>query len=109
MPATKPIPEKIKAVLRADPFMVHCCLCDSPEKPEWHHAFKYAGQRVNEIWCILPLCRECHKKADYTEIKEKTDWIMINRAGFQLEKYHRFDWENRIRYLKTKHFTLSFL
>jgi hypothetical protein len=28
---------------------------------QWHHAFTYAGKRVNELWAIIPLCEEHHK------------------------------------------------
>lgn len=51
----------MRAVLKADPFMRMCIVAHECEgKVEWHHAFMYAGKRVNEVWAILPLCKKHH-------------------------------------------------
>ena len=59
-----PIPKAIREELSNDPWMAKCCLNDGWEcdlKIEWHHAFTYAGKRVNELWSILPLCTMHHR------------------------------------------------
>jgi len=63
MSLTSPIPKAIRERLNEDPFMKDCCIADSwcEGKIEWHHALQYAGKRVNEWWCILPLCQKHHR------------------------------------------------
>ena len=57
-----PIPKAIREELAEDPYMKKCALQDSycSGRVEWHHAFTYAGKRVNELWSIIPLCHEHH-------------------------------------------------
>jgi len=84
MSLIKPIPPKMRAELADDPFMKQCCLhlvfpdhvCEG--RVQWHHHLKFAGQRVNEKWCILPLCEEAHKKEAL--YKHGLDNIMVSRA-----------------------------
>ena len=59
------IPDDMRAQLADDPFMERCAHEDieCEGRIEWHHAFTYAGKRVNELWSILPLCRYHHDKA----------------------------------------------
>ena len=50
--------------LAQDPYMRDCVIlggiCEG--RIQWHHAFKYAGKRVNEIWALLPVCENHHKE-----------------------------------------------
>ena len=87
MALTKPIPEKLKQRMDADPYYHRCCVTDTPdfrEKVDWHHNFEtylHGNKgRLNEAWCILPLVHWVHKMADRAEVKELLDWIMLNRA-----------------------------
>ena len=92
---TKPIPPKLREELDAEKYYHRCCVTGTQSGPyakiDWHHNFTYGGKgRVNERWCILPLLKEIHDKADTTRIKEILDWIMLNRAPEEVfEKYNR--------------------
>lgn len=58
------IPTAIRATLGDDPWM-HFCTLDGPVcggRTEWHHAFTYAGKRVNDLWSLIPLCTKHHKE-----------------------------------------------
>lgn len=83
MSLTKPIPKKIREELEEDPFMQKCCLSDyhiCEGRIQWHHHLKFAGKRVNEKWCILPVCELAHKQeAGY---KEELNNIMCSRATY---------------------------
>ena len=63
-----------------DPFYEQCCITGETDV-EWHHALIFAGQRVNRKFCILPVSKEIHRIADRKDIKEKLNWIMLNRAS----------------------------
>ena len=82
MSIIKPIPPKIRAKLSEDHFMKECCL-QSEECSgviQWHHHLKFAGKRVNEPWCILPVCKYHHdKEAMY---KSLLDAVMCQRATY---------------------------
>lgn len=77
----RPIPPKLRLKMSEDLFYKSCCL-DTPScggKIDWHHNLIFAGRQVNEDWCILPLCNHCH--TNIVRVKEKVDWIMLNRAN----------------------------
>lgn len=77
----RPIPQKLKDEIAADPFYKRCCISGRPAtstKIDWHHNLIFAGRQVNEKWCILPLAKEVHD--NIARYKEKCDWIMLNRA-----------------------------
>ena len=78
------IPAALRDRLDADP-LYHMCIFHRVKHPpimkiEWHHNLIFAGQQVNEDWAILPLCVGVHDKARDKHIKERLDWIMLNRA-----------------------------
>lgn len=94
MSLTKPIPATMRAELSEDPFMRECCLmfvdfnhmCSG--RIQWHHHLKFAGKRVNEKWCILPLCEYHHKKEAL--FKKNLDDIMVGRATYdELKPYSK--------------------
>lgn len=77
--------------LSDDPFMQKCCLSiyhTCKGRIQWHHHLKFAGKRVNEKWCILPVCELAHKlEAIY---KSELDYVMCKRATFdELKPYSK--------------------
>lgn len=57
-----PIPQEMRDFLSKDPFMRLCVVgSECSGRVEWHHAFMYAGKRINEVWAILPLCKHHHE------------------------------------------------
>jgi len=87
------IPTKLRNKLDQDPWYRRCCLTGrtrTQEKIEWHHNFIFAGQQVNEKWCILPMAESIHDREKEQEIKERLNWIMLNRANVEtIEKYSK--------------------
>ena len=84
MSLTKPIPPKMREELSYDPFMSKCCLyrhhlCSG--RIQWHHHLKFAGKRINEKWCILPVCELAHKEE--AKYKEVLDMKMVKRARYE--------------------------
>jgi len=71
--------------------MKRCCITGTTyEKIDWHHNLIFAGRQVDEPWAILPLARSIHDRINEPEIKDKCDWVMLNRAtDEQLLKYSK--------------------
>ncbi len=63
-----PIPAAMREKLSADTWMKECLLSVWSEghncagRVEWQHGFTYAGKRKNELWAIIPMCHEHHKR-----------------------------------------------
>ena len=78
---TRPIKLKIREQLDQNPFMHKCCIADGYCKGriEWQHHLKWKGQRSDEPEHILPLCSYHHSKVDTREVREKVDWVWLNR------------------------------
>lgn len=74
------IPPKLREEMARDPYYKRCCVTGDTEKVQWHHNLIFAGKQVQEKWCILPLAYHIHKIADDKVIRERLDWIMLNRA-----------------------------
>lgn len=78
------IPLKLRKQLSEDPTYSYCCLTgvqSSPADPvEWHHNLKFAGKNAQARFCILPILRSIHLKADTREVREKLNWVMWSRA-----------------------------
>lgn len=118
---TKPIPKKLRDELEADPYYRRCCLTGAVSGPgvviQWHHNFETYMHgnkgRLNEKWCILPVLKSVHEKANRTEVRELLDWVMLNRADEEtLRKYskavdlvHKRDWLNK-KYADKKNYPL---
>jgi hypothetical protein len=82
MSATKPIPFKMREQMSSDPYYKKCCITGATnEKIDFHHNLTFKGQRVNQIFCILPLAKSVHDKISY--YKELCNWVMWNRASEQ--------------------------
>lgn len=80
------IPKKINDELNDDPYYKRCCLsflggCEG--RIERHHALTWKGSQLQAKFCILPACSGHHDKARRTDIKERFDWILLNRASEQ--------------------------
>ena len=75
----RPIPLELRERLASKKYYKRCALCHA-EGVQWHHNLIYAGRQVNAEFCIIPLCPSCHAQARNKEVKEKLDWIMLNRA-----------------------------
>ena len=90
-----PIPPAIREELMDDAFMTLCALdgfeCEG--RIQWHHAFTYAGKRVNEVWALIPLCEWHHSHE--SQWKQSINALIVERihhfaaeASFK-EKYPR--------------------
>lgn len=115
MSLTKPIPKEMREEMSQDKFYKKCCIADKECSGviQWHHnLISYVNGnkgRVNEIFCILPVCKEHHDKADTTLIREKLDWVMWNRASeYQITFYSKAtNYKIRKEYLDKKYGTYS--
>lgn len=79
----RPIPPRMREEMSNDPFMKVCCLsmlgnCEGVI--EWHHEIQFAGRQLSEKWAILPVCHFHHDQARNSFIKERLQWIALNRA-----------------------------
>lgn len=75
------IPPKLRQEMADDPYYKRCCVTGATnEKIEWHHNLIYAGKQVQEKWCILPLAYHIHAVANDKLIRERLDWVMLNRG-----------------------------
>src|ERR1035437_9408260 len=82
MSLTKPIPKKLREEMASDKFYSKCCitgLSNNAVKIDYHHNLQYAGERVNEKFCILPIADFVHR--NIVKYKAKCNWIMLNRAS----------------------------
>jgi len=100
MSLTKPIPKRLQNEMEADQFYQRCCVTGIRRGPgviiQWHHNFEVYMHgnkgRLNEKWCILPLLKSVHDKADRSDVREFLEWIMLNRADDEtLRKWSKVD------------------
>ena len=91
-----PIPKEIREQLSEDPYMKECDIANGmcEGKLEWHHAFTYAGKRVNELWSIIPLCHHHHLH------EGKIRWVIENRLRDRIKHFHA-EKEFRTKYPKS--------
>lgn len=54
---------------------------------QWHHNLIFAGRQVNERFAIMQICTEIHDKMFMKQVKERCDWIMLNRASDEELRY----------------------
>lgn len=87
MSLTKPIPKKMREELVEDPFMQKCCLSDfdlenqCDGRIEWHHNLIFASNRINEKFCILPVCHFHHVHESVW--KQELNQVMVDRATYE--------------------------
>lgn len=81
------IPKSLNDEINEDPFYKKCCLsllggCEG--RIERHHALIFGGKQVQKKYCILPACSiGHHDKARRSDIKERFDWVWLNRASVE--------------------------
>lgn len=96
-----PIPPKLRKQLQADPFM-HACIYGCPGKPEWEHAFTYAGKQIQEDWAIVPCCYFHHRGAGFD--KSFNRYIALLRATPEdLAKYPKTNWHQLLEHLTKRY------
>lgn len=93
----RPIPMKLRKEIAADPWMKICCHPDCSRKPEWEHAWIYAGKQINEKWAIIPVCEYHHRGPGLD--KDFNRRIALSRAtDADLAKYPKRNWtQEKIR------------
>lgn len=84
MSLTRPIPLALRKKMDVQPYYHRCAITGTRSGPyakiDWHHAFTWKGQRVNEEWCIIPLLKRIHDKASTKDVKDFVDFLILNRA-----------------------------
>ena len=74
-----------------NPWYSKCCITGK-SPVQFHHNFIFAGRKVEEVWCILPVTKSIHDIEKRRDIKEKLDWIMLNRASAEeLKRYSKVE------------------
>lgn len=84
-----PIPLSLRTALTGDPdYRAGYCIFHNrthpynpPVRLEWHHNLIFAGRQVQARFCILQICKPIHEKANRPDVRERLDWIMLNRAS----------------------------
>lgn len=103
----RPIPPKLREEMENDPFYQQCCITGKNRlqvKIEFHHNLIFRGRQISEKFCILPVSKDIHDNQGKREIKDKLNWIMLNRATEeQLEKYSKcVDYKRMLKVLNKK-------
>lgn len=78
------IPKKLRKEMAADPYYKVCAVTGDrgtrTDPIQWHHNLIFGGKQVQEKFCILPIKRSIHFKANDKTVKARLDWIMLSRA-----------------------------
>lgn len=78
------IPKPLNEEMNEDPYYKKCCLAfmgGCAGRIQRHHALTWKGSQYQKKFCILPACEAHHEKARGGEVKERFDWILLNRAS----------------------------
>lgn len=73
-----------KQEIQTNPFYLKCCIADFSEckgRIEIHHNMIFGGRQVDDVWTLLPLCHRHHELEKYPEVKERLNYIMLQRAS----------------------------
>lgn len=105
------IPKKLLNEILQDEYYETCARadeCDCKGRITFEHALIYAGRQIQEKWAILPICAYHHAVDQYQDCgkmdKNKHEWLAISRMTEEdMQKYPRFDWKQRLKYLNTKY------
>lgn len=104
---TKPIPKELREEMSNDPFYKKCCIADETCSGilNWHHNLIFQGRRQNTKATILPVCKGHHDRADTKEIREKINWVMLNRmSDSEIDFYSKaIDYQQLKKYLNEKY------
>ena len=86
--------------------MKFCIHMGCMAKPEWEHAWIYAGKQINEAWAIVPVCYH-HHRGDGLD-KEFNQYMALCRADLDdlCKRMPRRDWKQIYSYLSKKYATL---
>lgn len=79
----RPISTTNKQIIDTDPFYRRCCLFDFSEcsgRIEIHHNLMWKGRQSDEIWSLLPVCVRHHSMANDKAVRERLDFVMLNRV-----------------------------
>lgn len=99
------IPKKLRDSLAEDPFYLRCCVTGEKAKPgdriEWHHNLIFGGKQVQARFAILPVLHSIHERANDPDVRERLDWVMLNRMSTEdLMLYGKgINWGARLEYL----------
>lgn len=103
----RPIPSKLKKQINFKQSIL------GGKFEELHHAFKYAGKQINELWAFAPLTVEQHRGINGVhknkDLDNKVKFILLDNAKKQglfneiKLKYPKNDWEQEYNYLKIKY------
>ena len=97
-----PIPPAVRGVLAGLRRMKRCALaplqglyepCEG--RVEWHHAFLYAGKRIQEVWAIVGACHHHHdmvKSQRAVQMAFETASIKLASEA-DLAEYPRKNWK----------------
>lgn len=96
----RPITDKVKKILEADPRMKLCAARNSfltgacVGRVEWDHVWIYAGRQIDEPWAIIGLCKKHHREKDGNKyLKRLAEHESLRLATSEdLEKYPRKNW-----------------
>lgn len=79
------IPPKLRRELAKDPYYKTCCITGIPGKRgdqiEFHHNLIHGGKQYQSRFAILPVRKSIHAMASNPAVKERMDWVMLNRAN----------------------------
>ena len=101
----RPIPLVLREQLNNDEFMKQCIYENCKNKPEWEHAFIYAGKQINERFAIVPVCTFHHRgrglNKSFNQFMALKNLFESDAAYIseQLKKYPKKDWQQLKKYL----------
>lgn len=111
------IPGAVRRQMQDDPFM-GCCIyrwihpgvheCEGARaEPEWEHAFKYAGRKVQERWAIVPVDSVMHRVRPNKEIHQLVGLLRMTASERDeaRTKYPRLEetFDRQVAYLSKKY------
>lgn len=78
------IPKPLRAKLASEEYYQICAITGErgtrTNPVQWHHNLQFAGKQYQKRFAIIPILKSVHEAVSSTSIKEKLDWMMLNRA-----------------------------
>jgi hypothetical protein len=78
------IPKKLRGQMGSEEYYKICAITGLRgtfnDPVQWHHNYILAGKQLQKRFAIIPIRKSVHERVSNFEIKEKLDWIMLNRA-----------------------------
>lgn len=79
------MPKSLRKECAKDPYYKVCCITGNPgeqgDRIEFHHNLIHAGRQYQQKFAILPVRKSVHAMASNPAIRERMDWVMLNRAS----------------------------